>query len=95
MISNAAGYGIIWYVTYDVIFILDIVLLTNSAAIFARVMGAKFFSKYFKELKSSAKPYYALSGHVTPRLHPTITCSIKVLFIIRRGISFPVIILWR
>ena len=41
-------------------------LLTNSAANFARVMGAKFFSKYFKELKSSVKPYYALSGHGTP-----------------------------
>ena len=34
--------------------------------------GGKFFSKYFKELKSSVKPYYALSGHGTPRLHPTI-----------------------
>ena len=32
-------------------------------------MGAIFFSKYFKELKSSVKPYYALSGHGTPRLH--------------------------
>ena len=30
------------------------------------------FSKYFKELKSSVKPYYALGGHGTPRLHPTI-----------------------
>ena len=48
-------------------------LLTNSAAIFARVMGANFFSKYFKELKSSVKLYYALSGHGTPRLHPTNT----------------------
>ena len=47
-------------------------LLTNPAAIFARVMGGYFFSKYFKELKSSVKPYYALSGHGTPRLHPTI-----------------------
>ena len=46
-------------------------LLANSAAILAGVMGAKFFSKYFKELKSSVKPYYALSGHGTPRLHPT------------------------
>ena len=34
--------------------------------------GGYFFSKYFKELKSSVKPYYALSGHGTPRLHPTI-----------------------
>ena len=46
-------------------------LLTNSAAILARVMGAKFFSKYLKELKSSVKPYYAFSGQGTPRLHPT------------------------
>ena len=29
------------------------------------------FSKYFKEFKSSVKPYYARSGHGTPRLHPT------------------------
>ena len=28
--------------------------------------GGSFFSKYFKELKSSVKPYYALSGHGTP-----------------------------
>ena len=33
--------------------------------------GGKIFSKYFKEPKSSVKPYYALSGHGTPRLHPT------------------------
>ena len=32
-----------------------------------------FLSKYFKELKSSVKPYYALSGHGTPRLHPIIS----------------------
>ena len=35
-------------------------------------MGVNFFPKYFKEIKSSAKPYYALRGHGTPRLHPTI-----------------------
>ena len=33
--------------------------------------GGYFVSKYFKELKSSVKPYYTLSGHGTPRLHPT------------------------
>ena len=33
--------------------------------------GGYIFSKYFKELKSSVKPYYALGGHGTPRLHPT------------------------
>ena len=33
--------------------------------------GGLIFSKYFKELKSSVKPYYALGGHGTPRLHPT------------------------
>ena len=49
-------------------------LLTNSAAIFARVMGAILFSRYFKELKSSVKPYYALSGHGTPRSHLTTWC---------------------
>ena len=46
-------------------------LLTTSAAIFARVMRAIFFNKYLKELKSSVKPYYALSGHGNPGLHPT------------------------
>ena len=30
-------------------------LLQNAAAIFARVMGAHFFSKYPKELKSNVK----------------------------------------
>ena len=34
--------------------------------------GNLIFSKYFKKLKSSVKLYYALSGHGTPRLHPTI-----------------------
>ena len=38
---------------------------------FSRGSWGLFFSKYFKELKSSVKPYYALSGHGTPRLHPT------------------------
>ena len=44
-----------------------------------------FFSKYFKELKSSVKPYYALGGHGTPRLHPTKTCT---------KIHFTMIIIW-
>ena len=46
--------------------------LQNSAAIFATVMGADFFSKYLKELKLSVKPYNALGGHGTSRYHPTI-----------------------
>ena len=47
-------------------------LLQNSAAILSRVMGAHFFSKYPKELKSSVKSYYAHGGHGTPRYHPTV-----------------------
>ena len=39
---------------------------------FSRGSWGLIFSKYFKQLKSSVKPYYALSGHGTPRLHPTI-----------------------
>ena len=38
--------------------------------------GGYIFSKYFKELKSSVKPYYALGGHGTPRLHQTNNLSI-------------------
>ena len=42
--------------------------------LFLRGSWGLFFSKYFKELKSSVKPYYALSGHGTPRSHPTTWC---------------------
>ena len=38
---------------------------------FSRGSWGLNFSKYFEELKSSVKPYYALGGHGTPRLHPT------------------------
>ena len=65
-------------------------LLQNSAANFARVMGARFFSKYPKKLKPSTKPYYALGGHGVPRYHRTMTmyvvmqfCSAVVMIIIR------------
>ena len=43
--------------------------------------GGVFFSKYFKKLKSSLKPYYALSGHGTPRLHPTILTKSDIIYV--------------
>ena len=44
--------------------------------------GGNFVSKYFKELKSSVKPYYTLSGHGTPRLHPTkCSCILMMKFL--------------
>ena len=45
--------------------------------------GSSFFSKYFKELKSTVKPYYALGGHGTPRLHPT-----NMSFVIFKSIQY-------
>ena len=46
---------------------------------FLEVHGGSIVFKYFKELKSSVKPCYALSGHGTPRLHPTNYPSIRAI----------------
>ena len=57
-------------------------LLTNSAAIFARVMGANFFLNTSKS-SNQVKPYYALSGHGTPRLHPTTMIMMMIMMIMK------------
>ena len=47
---------------------------------FSQESWGLIFFRYFKELKSSVKPYYALSGHGTPRLHPTNMPMSSVLY---------------
>ena len=58
---------------------------------FRKGHGGKIFSKYVKELKSSVKPYYALSGHGTPRLHPTNCRMASYMYIWRQIFQLSII----